>query len=51
MGRLDWLIGGGWVAMEGVGDSEGRCGMTGEGVEDRLVMGVGGAGSMGSREG
>jgi hypothetical protein len=37
--------------MEGVGDSEGRCGMMGEGGKDRPVMGVGGAGSMGSREG
>jgi hypothetical protein len=37
--------------MEGVGDVEGRCGMVDERGEDRPVMGVGGAGLMGSREG
>jgi hypothetical protein len=37
--------------MEGVGDVEGRCGMMDEGGEDRPVMGVGGAGLMGSKEG
>jgi hypothetical protein len=37
--------------MEGVGDVEERCGMMDEEGEDRLVMGVGGAGLMGSREG
>jgi hypothetical protein len=37
--------------MEGVRDSEGRCGMMGEGGGDRPMMGVGGARSMGSMEG
>jgi hypothetical protein len=51
VGRLDWRMGGGWAAMEGVGDVEGRCGMMDEGGEDMPVMGVGGAVLMGSREG
>ena len=37
--------------MEGVRDSKGRCGMMGEGGEDRSVMGMGGAELMRSRGG